>query len=167
VATPPPAEKLPEPVSLAGFEDPPPQPAVTKIDGIEVRPAKVISPVARLSTSDTAALAKIDGGVPPTAPQAAPPLTDLTPLDSPDETEESPLAKDPNTIEIEPLKKTWVVIRSSSGAAPVFEDYLYPSARPMRLPAGKYVIEVKEADAVEIRKSGRSIAYTAGGVRLE
>ena len=166
-ATPPPAEKLAEPISVAGLEEAPPQPAVTKIDGIEVRPAKVISPVARLSNNDADLLAKIDTGTAETAPQLPPPLTDLTPLDAPDETEESPLAHDPNTIEIEPLKKTWVVIRPSAGAPPVFEDFLYPSARPMRLPAGKYVIEVKDSESVEIRKSGRAIAYTAGGVRVE
>ncbi|MEK0447823.1 MAG: hypothetical protein RL088_91 [Verrucomicrobiota bacterium] len=166
-APPPPAEKLPEPSAVGSIEEAPPQPAVTKIDGIEVRPAKVISPVARLSSSDIDLLAKIDAGKAETAPQSPPPLTDLTPLDAPDETEESPLAHDPNTIEIEPLKKTWVVIRPSVGAPPVFEDFLYPSARPMRLPAGKYIIEVKDSDSVEIRKSGRAIAYTAGGIRVE
>ncbi len=161
------AEKPPEPPAVAKVEEAPPLPAVTKIDGIEVRPAKVISPVARLSSSDGDVLAKIDASEPATAPQTPPPLTDLTPLDTAEDEEESPLAKDPDTIEIEPLKKTWIVIRTAPGAVPIFEDYLYPSARAMRLPAGKYIIEAREADAIEIRKSGRTIAYTAGVLRVE
>jgi cytoskeleton protein RodZ len=161
------AGKAPEPIVATQADTLPPQPTVTKIDGIEVRTAKVLSPVARLSTSDVDVLAKIDATDPATAPQTPPPLTDLTPLDSGEDEEESPLAKDPNTVEIEPLKKTWIVIRTAPGAAPIFEDYLYPSARAMRLPAGKYIIEARDADAIEIRKSGRAIAYTAGGLRVE
>ena len=65
------------------------------------------------------------------------------------------------------IKKTWIVIRSAPGAIPIFEDFLYPSVRPMRLPAGKYVIEVRDDEAVEIRKAGLPIAYTAGGLKLE
>lgn len=139
---------------------------VTSIDGVEVRAAKVISPVARLASNDAAFLASVDNGA--TAPQTAPPLVGLTPVDAPEvDGDDSPLAKDPNSIEIEPIKKTWIVIRRVTGTSPIFEDYLYPSARPMRLPAGKYIIEVRENDAVEIRKAGQMIAYTAGGLKLE
>lgn len=139
---------------------------VTSIDGVEVRAAKVISPVARLASNDAAFLASVDNGA--TAPQTAPPLVGLTPVDAPEvDGDDSPLAKDPNTIEIEPIKKTWIVIRKVTGTGPIFEDYLYPGARPMRLPAGKYIIEVRENDAVEIRKAGQLIAYTAGGLKLE
>lgn len=139
---------------------------VTSIDGVEVRAAKVISPVARLASNDAAFLASVDNGA--TAPQTAPPLVGLTPVDAPEvDEDQSPLAKDPNTIEIEPIKKTWIVIRRVTGTSPIFEDYLYPNTRPMRLPAGKYIIEVRENDAVEIRKAGQMIAYTAGGLKLE
>lgn len=139
---------------------------VTNIDGAEVRAAKVISPVARIASNDAAFLASVDNGA--TAPQTAPPLIGLTPVETPDaDADDSPLAKDPNTIEIEPIKKTWIVIRGVTGTGTIFEDYLYPSARPLRLPAGKYIIEVRENDAVEIRKAGQLIAYTAGGLKLE
>ena len=139
---------------------------VTNIDGVEVRAAKVISPVARIASNDAAFLASVDNGA--TAPQTAPPLIGLTPVEAPDaDADDSPLAKDPNTIEIEPIKKTWIVIRGVTGTGTIFEDYLYPSARPLRLPAGKYIIEVRENDAVEIRKAGHLIAYTAGGLKLE
>ena len=144
--------------------------AVTEIDGVEVRSAKVISPAARLASNDAALLSQVDHSA-ETAPQTAPPLVGLTPLDGsevPDDSaDDSPLAADPNSVEIEPLKKTWVVIRTTAGGSPIFEDYLYPSARAMRLPAGKYFIEARETDAIEIRRSGKAVAYTAGGVRVE
>lgn len=164
--------------TLAGTEAHPPaitQPqtsiqAVTQIDGVEVRSAKVISPAARVASNDAALLSQVDHSS-ASAPQTAPPLVGLTPLDGtevPDDSaDESPLAADPNAVEIEPLKKTWVVIRTTAGGSPIFEDYLYPSARAMRLPAGKYFIEARETDAIEIRRSGKAVAYTAGGVRVE
>ena len=136
--------------------------AISHLDGVEVRTARVISPVARLASNDAALLAQ-EGS----APQTPPPLV-VTPIDEPDaDGDTSALAKDPNTIEIEPMKKTWLVIRDQTGTTTLFEDFLYPSPRPMRLPAGKYVIEVRDVDAVEIRRAGRTIAYTAGGLRLE
>lgn len=153
-----PAPAQPEPIVSNG-EKPA---AISQINGVEVRTARVISPVARLASNDAALLAQPDS-----APQTPPPLV-VTPIDEPEEDgDTSPLAKDPNTIEIEPMKKTWLVIRDTTGATTLFEDYLYPSPRPMRLPAGKYVIEVRDADAVEIRRAGQTIAYTAGGLRLE
>ena len=154
----PPAPPQPEPAVPAG-ERPA---AISQINGVEVRTARVISPVARLASNDAALLAQ-----PESAPQTPPPLV-VTPIDEPEsDGDNSPLAKDPNTIEIEPMKKTWLVIRDTTGTTTLFEDYLYPSPRPMRLPAGKYVIEVRDADAVEIRRAGQTIAYTAGGLRLE
>ena len=80
--------------------------------------------------------------------------------------ENNTLASDPNAIILEPRRKTWVVIRTGPGGQAVFEDYLYPTAKPMRLPAGRYFIELKEADAVEISRNGRHIAYSAPGVAL-
>jgi cytoskeletal protein RodZ len=149
----------------AASQPPPIGEPVTQIDGLEVRPARVISPVAKMASNDAALLAAVDNS----APQTPPPLTDLSPVSEPDEpeVEQSALAKDPNTVEIEPIKKTWIVIRGAVGASPIYEDFLYPSARPMRLPGGKYYIEVRDADAVEIRRGGKSIAYTTGGVRIE
>jgi len=44
-----------------------------------------------------------------------------------------------------------------SGGQTIFEDYLYPTAKPLRLPSGRYFIELKDADAVEIsRNAGTS-----------
>jgi hypothetical protein len=161
-----PVSPAPAPVkpAIIGAAAVTPHEPVTQIDGVEVRPAKVISPAARLAAADAALLAQVDS----TAPQTPPPLTGRTPVEEPDavEQDQSALAKDPNTVEIESGKKTWIAIHSGTGAL-LYEDYLYPSARPMRLPAGKYRIEIRDAEGVEIRRAGRTIAYTVGGIVLE
>ena len=72
-----------------------------------------------------------------------------------------------DVVLLQPRRKTWVVIRNGPGGQPIYEDYLYPSARPMRLPAGKYYIELKEADAVSIVRNGKPISYVAGGVMVQ
>jgi hypothetical protein len=74
---------------------------------------------------------------------------------------------DADVVLLEPRKKTWVIIRPAPGGPPLFDDYLYPNTRPMRLPAGKYYIELKEADAVAIVRNGKRISYAAPGVLVQ
>ena len=76
-------------------------------------------------------------------------------------------AADANSIVLEPRRKSWVVIRTGPGGQPLFEDYLYTTAKPMRLPAGRYFIELKDADAVEISRNGKRIGYSAPGVIVD
>ena len=73
----------------------------------------------------------------------------------------------PYRLVLEPARKTWVVIRTGPGGQPLYEDFLYPTARAMHLPAGKYFIELRDADAVEISKDGKTIAYSAPGVLVD
>ena len=178
IKTPPPVKAAP-PVAVATSSvlsvppiigaTPPVAVPVTTTDGVEVRTARVISPAAKIATNDAALLAQVETAE--SAPQTPPPLTELTPAPEAEEPEvaqdSSPLAKDPNTIEIEPVKKTWLVVRREAGGLPVYEDYLYPSARPMRLPSGKYFIEARDADAIEIHRAGKTIPYVTGGVVVE
>jgi hypothetical protein len=127
----------------------------------EIPRARPISPVARIAAADADTLADLGPGKPRTPAQT--PVTD----GSLPEEENNPLAVDPNTIVLEPRRKTWVVVRASRGGQPVYEDYLYPTAKPMRLPAGRYFIELKDADAVEISRNGKRIVYTAPGVAID
>lgn len=84
---------------------------------------------------------------------------------APEETTTIPLER--GTIVIEPNRKTWITIRTGPGGQTVYEDFLYPTAKPMHLPAGRYFIELKDAGDVEITKDGKVIAYTAPGVLVE
>jgi cytoskeleton protein RodZ len=108
----------------------------------------------------TAAIA----GTPPARVETPGPAFSTTPP-GPEETTAVPL--EPGTIILEPHRKTWVTIRTGPGGQPLYEDYLYPTAKAMHLPAGRYFIELKDAAGVEISKDGKVIAYTSPGVLVE
>jgi cytoskeletal protein RodZ len=141
----------PEPVSVPEparpvVVAPPSAPAPTNAP--EIPRAKPVSPAAALAANDSAALSDV---VVVARPPAAPP----------------PLVADPDAIILEPKLKTWIVIRNGPGGEPLFEDFLYPSARAMRLPAGRYFIELKDPSAVTIMKNGQRVAYSAPGVVVQ
>ena len=65
-------------------------------------------------------------------------------------------------------KKTWVTIRKDDPKAPpVFEDYLYPGLRPLKLRGARFFIEAHDPDAVQITKNGLPIAFQAPGVPIQ
>lgn len=73
-----------------------------------------------------------------------------------------------NELVIEPLKKTWVRIRRDDPAAePVFEDVLYPKVGPLKLKGSRFWVEVKDADAVMLRKNGQPLAYQPPGITIQ
>ncbi len=116
--------------------------------------AKPISPVASIAANDSALLADIPVAAKPSAAGPQPSVVSVNKDDS-------------DVVLLEPRRKTWVVIRSGPGGQPLFEDYLYPNTRPMRLPSGKYYIELREADAVAIVRNGKRISYVAPGVLVQ
>ena len=150
-----PPKKQPEPQ----IEPAPPRPVVIAlppaVEDADIPRAKPISPVAKIAASDAATLAYLTP-----APQPAP-------IASASSEESNAPDVEADIIILEPLKKTWVVIRTGPGGQPLFEDFLYPSAKPMHLPAGRYFIELKSADAVEISKNGKRISYSAPGVVVQ
>jgi cytoskeletal protein RodZ len=117
--------------------------------------ARPISPVASIAANDGALLADIPVPTRPATATAPPPSVVSVNKD------------DADVVLLEPRRKTWVVIRSGPGGQPLFEDYLYPNTRPMRLPVGKYYIELKEADAVAIVRNGKRISYVAPGLLVQ
>ncbi len=138
----------------------------------EIPRARPISPVARIAATDSEALADLSPPRPRVIsqgsvaqPQASPTVAPVPSATADDE--DSGLAADPNTIILEPKRKTWVIIRAGPGGQTLFEDYLYPAAKPMRLPKGRYFIELRDAEAVEISRAGRPVGYSPPGVLLE
>jgi cytoskeletal protein RodZ len=131
-------------------------PAAVPVDDLpNVPKARPISPVASIAANDSALLAEIPAPArPATAPAPPPSLVSVN-------------KDDADVVLLDPRRKTWVVIRPAPGGQPLFEDYLYPNARPMRLPPGKYYIELKEADAVAIVRNGKRISYVAPGVLVQ
>jgi cytoskeletal protein RodZ len=73
-----------------------------------------------------------------------------------------------NELVVEPLKKTWIRIRRDDPAAePVFEDILYPKVGPLKLKGNRFWVEVKDADAVMLRKNGQPLAYQPPGIAIQ
>ena len=75
-----------------------------------------------------------------------------------------------NEVVVEPLRKAWVRIRKGSpDSPPIFEDYLYPGVRPLKLKSKgvPIFVEVRDQSSVQIRKNGLPIAYQAPGISIQ
>lgn len=99
-------------------------------------------------------------GTPPVVPPVAPPIlaTDA-PVSSPNPTP-APTATPEKikTILVRPLKKTWVKIQQGdANSVPVFEDWLYPDARPLTMRGTAFRIEARDRAAIEIQENGEVV----------
>ncbi len=73
-----------------------------------------------------------------------------------------------NEVVIEPVRKTWVTIRTGDmSSTPIFEDFLYTNAPSLKLRGPRFFIEVRDEGAVNIRKNGTPIAYHGAGVTIQ
>lgn len=73
-----------------------------------------------------------------------------------------------NEVLVQPIRKTWITVRRDDPrSAPVFEDFLYPDAAPLKLKGAKFFIEARDPAAIQIRKNGAPIAYQAPGVAVQ
>ena len=181
--TPPPAAAVVEPISPPPAPKPaappetapvpqasaPPRPAIISMPDGEIPRARPISPVANIAASDSDALAEISPPKPRVISReavATSPVARTVPTALSEDEADAPAA-DPETTVLEPKRKTWVIIRTGPGGQTLFEDYLYPAAKPMRLPKGRYFIELRDAEAVEITRNGQRVGYSSPGVLLE
>ena len=73
-----------------------------------------------------------------------------------------------NEIEIKAARKTWITIRRDDPkSVPVFEDYLYPSARSLKLKGTRFIIEVRDPESVQIIKNGTPMAFQEPDVTIQ
>ena len=73
-----------------------------------------------------------------------------------------------NDVVIEPVRKTWVTVRSGDASStPIFEDFLYTNAPSLKLRGPRFFIEVRDEGAVTIRKNGSPIAYQGSGITIQ
>lgn len=133
----------------------PTPPPVSPDNGAPVPP---VVPTPPLTVGNSVTAPPTVGANTPTVAPTEPPVQE--------ETTSGPVLP-PGTIVLEPVRKTWVTIRTGPGGQPLYEDYLYPTAKPMHLPVGKYFIELRDADAVEISKDGKSVPYSVPGVMVD
>lgn len=73
-----------------------------------------------------------------------------------------------NELTVEPLKKTHVTIRRDDpNAEPIFDDVLYPKVGSLKLKGARFFLEIREPDAVALRKNGQAVAYQPPGVTIQ
>ena len=73
-----------------------------------------------------------------------------------------------NEVLIASVKKTWVTMRKDDPkAAPIFEDYLYPNANPLKLKGARFFIDARDPALVQITKNGLPFAYQAPNVPVQ
>jgi hypothetical protein len=73
-----------------------------------------------------------------------------------------------NEVTIASTKRTYIRIhRDSRESDPIFEDYLYPDAKPLKLRGPRFFIEAREPGGIEIRKNGAPIAYQSPGITIQ
>jgi hypothetical protein len=73
-----------------------------------------------------------------------------------------------NEVLVATIKKTWVTIRKDDPKAPpIFEDYVYPDANPLKLKGARFFIEARDPTVVQITKNGLPFAYQPTGVPVQ
>lgn len=121
-------------------------------------PAQPAAELQRVAMSDRDFLSAAATPAPAAHPPAATPDSDIVTA--------APVQM--NEVEVAAVRKTWVAIRQDDPKSlPVFEDYLYPSAPPLKLQGTRFLIEARDPAAVEIRKNGAPIAYQSPGVTVQ
>lgn len=73
-----------------------------------------------------------------------------------------------NEVVVEALRKTWVKIcKDDPNSPPIFMDYLYPNAAPLKLRGARFFIEARDPTGVQIRKNGAPMAYQPPGILVQ
>lgn len=72
-----------------------------------------------------------------------------------------------NELSVEPIRKTYVKIRQTQNSPIIYEDYLYPIGKALKVHGSTFFIEVRDGSAVQIKMNGRPIAYQSPGVMVE
>ncbi len=71
-------------------------------------------------------------------------------------------------IVLQSLRKTWVQIqRDDEHSVPVFEDWIYPDARPLKVRGLKFWIKLRDPAAVKISRDGQPVAVTEDKVVID
>jgi hypothetical protein len=69
----------------------------------------------------------------------------------------------PTEITVAAKKKTWVTIRQDDPKSrPVFAEFLYPKAAPLKFQGARVFIETRTPENIEIRRNGEPVPYASG-----
>jgi len=71
-------------------------------------------------------------------------------------------------VSIMPIRKTMVTIRKDvADSAPIFEDWLYPGAGPLKVSGHKLWIQVQDPSAVQITQDGQPLPSGQADIQIE
>lgn len=161
----------PTPNPDAAFVSEPPPPAASPTPAA---PGAVTARPGPPQSTPPTSLASVAPSTPPRA--AVPPASNPadqdfitpTPVDG---TPETPTSRPPggiNEVLVATVKKTWVTVRRDDPKAPpIFEDYVYPNANPLKLRGARFFIEARDPTAIQITKNGLPFAYQPTGVPVQ
>ncbi|MEP6669383.1 MAG: helix-turn-helix domain-containing protein [Chthoniobacter sp.] len=170
-----PSATTPEPAPATQATPPPPQVAVAP--GVAKAPVSPAPAPAHAATPNPNAALQLPNATPGQLPAVAktePPKTNdqdfVTPTAVPtaDPTAHPAPPNGVNEILVAATKKTWVTVRKDDPKAPpIFEDYVYPSANPLKLKGARFFIEAREPSSVQITKNGLPFAYQAPNIPVQ
>jgi cytoskeletal protein RodZ len=73
-----------------------------------------------------------------------------------------------NEVLVAVVKTTWITVRKDDPKAPpIFEDYVYPSANPLKLKGSRFFIDARDPTVVQITKNGLPVAYQAPNIPVQ
>ena len=73
-----------------------------------------------------------------------------------------------NEVLVATVKKTWITVRKDDpNGTPIFADFVYPNANPLKLKGARFFIEAKDPSVIQITKNGLPYAYQASGVPVQ
>jgi cytoskeletal protein RodZ len=107
------------------------------------------------------------------APAQAPRTSDqdfVTPtaVTSPDAASRPAPGNGVNEVLVATTRKTWVTVRKDDPKAPpIFSDYVYPSANPLKLKGARFFIDTQDPNSVQITKNGLPYAYQAPNIPVQ
>ena len=175
------APATPEPVAItpapAGAQAPAPV-AVAQPTPLPA-PQQTTVPAVRPVPTPAISVAPVPSGATPGQPPA-PPVAQMQPPRASDQDFVRPTPVDPNPstqqtppngvneVQVAAVRKTWVTVRRDDPkAAPIFEDYIYPSANPLKLKGARFFIDAREPNSVQITKNGLPYAYQAPNIPVQ
>jgi hypothetical protein len=104
----------------------------------------------------------------PAVPAADQDFITPTPVAGASETPSSLPSGGVNEVLVATVKKTWVTVRRDDPKAPpIFEDYVYPNANPLKLKGARFFIEARDPASIQITKNGLPYAYQPTGVPVQ
>jgi cytoskeleton protein RodZ len=73
-----------------------------------------------------------------------------------------------NEVLVATVKKTWITVRKDDPKGqPIFSDYVYPSANPLKLKGARFFIDAQDPASVQITKNGLPYAYQAPNIPVQ